>query len=291
MKCKNCGFEFAEGVFCPECGTRNDFNGEVDDVILENEEDEEEVADIDKAIDDVIFYYEQSRQKREAAQNAEPIYYNRAQQLLKRMVKQKVSDYRVWWEACKPIDFWEETFSEQMVENYKVNDKYFTKALDYADLEIRKELIKERDSYQERKRVAVEAINKTKAEKAAEARKQEEERKEAERIQREKAAEEQRAREQLELAKKEEAERLKQEKRVLKKMENEGKAMAGASLICGIVSVCTFGSLIVPEVLGIIFAFQGQKQGVMRGMAKAGLICSCASIVLMIVFIVLSMSL
>ena len=67
--------------------------------------------------------------------------------------------------------------------------------------------------------------------------------------------------------------------------------MAVASLICGIVSVCTFGSLIVPEVLGIIFAFQGQKQGVMRGMAKAGLICSCASIVLMIVFIVLSMSL
>ena len=46
MKCKNCGFEFAEGVFCPECGTRNDFNGEVDDVILENEEDEEEVPDM-----------------------------------------------------------------------------------------------------------------------------------------------------------------------------------------------------------------------------------------------------
>ena len=45
MKCKNCGFEFAEGVFCPECGTRNDFNGEVDDVILENEEDEEDKED------------------------------------------------------------------------------------------------------------------------------------------------------------------------------------------------------------------------------------------------------
>lgn len=31
MKCRNCGNEFSEGVFCPECGTRiqmNVFDGE-----------------------------------------------------------------------------------------------------------------------------------------------------------------------------------------------------------------------------------------------------------------------
>ena len=24
MKCKNCGTEFNEGIFCPECGTKNE---------------------------------------------------------------------------------------------------------------------------------------------------------------------------------------------------------------------------------------------------------------------------
>lgn len=289
MKCKNCGFEFAEGIFCPECGTKNDFNEE--EVIVESEEEEEEIVDIDRAIEDVIFYYEQSRQKKEATQNANHLYYNRAQHLLKRMMNQKISDYRVWWEACKPIDFWEETFSELMIKQYMVNDNYFAKALDYADLETRKKLIKDRDLYQERKSASLDEINKAKAEMVAETKRQEEERKRAEDAQREKAAEEQRAREQLELAKKEEEERLKKEKHEQKKAENEGQVMAIVSLICGIISVCTFGFFIIPEILGIIFAFQGKQKGVMRGLAKAGLICSCVSIVIAVFFIILGMSL
>lgn len=287
MKCKNCGFEFEEGIFCPECGTKSDNFEEMDDIILENEEDDEEIVDIDKAINDVIFYYEQSRQKKEALQNADHIYYDRAQRLLKKMIKQRVSDYRVWWEACKPIDFWEVTFSERTIEKYKVNDSYFTKALDYADIETKKAIIKERDLYQAKKQASMDAINKVKAQRAEETKKQEEERKKAEKIQTEKAAEEQRKREQRELARREEAERLEREKRVQKKIENEGKAMAIVSLIFGIISVCTLGILFIPEILGIVFAFQAKKKDAMGGVAKAGLICSCVSLVATLFFFVL----
>ena len=78
--------------------------------------------------------------------------------LLKRLIKQKSSDYRVWWEASKPIDFWEDTFSEEMIVKYKIDDTYFAKALDYADIEVKKKMIDERDSYQERKRNALDKI-------------------------------------------------------------------------------------------------------------------------------------
>lgn len=46
MKCSNCGVEFNEGIFCPECGTRND-NENADatsDFNVENEK-----ADVEKA--------------------------------------------------------------------------------------------------------------------------------------------------------------------------------------------------------------------------------------------------
>lgn len=302
MKCKQCGFEFSEGIFCPECGTKNDLNEVNEDIVLKNHEGEEGIGNIDKTIEEVVFYYEQSRQKREAEENSDQFYYNRAQQLLAQRIKQKIPDYRVWWEACKPIDFWEEKFSEEMIEKYKVNDTYFTKALDFADLEIKKKLVSERDTYQQRKKNAMDEMNKVKAEKraeeekiiaerAAEAKKQEEERKKVEKIQREKETEEQRIREQSELARHEEAERIKREERERKKLENEGKVMAIVSLFCGIVSLCSLGCFIIPQIMGIFFAFQGKKQGVMRGQAKAGLICSFISIIILIGFIVLSMSL
>ena len=277
MKCSKCGFEFTEGVFCPECGTKNDLSEFEEKVIADDCEEKEKIADINKALDDILFYYEQSREKKEAMQeqDSEHLYYKRAQHLLKRIIKQKSSDYRVWWEASKPIDFWEETFSEEMLVKYKMNDTYFAKALDYADIEIRKKIIEERDSYQERKRNIsdkIQAEKKTEedriaAEKRAEANRKEEERKERERI---------------EYEKQEEIERAKQQKEEEQKLKKEGKVMAMLSLIFGIFSLCTLGCWFLPEILGIIFAFQGKKQGVMRGQAKAGLICSCISIVMLI---------
>lgn len=88
-----------------------------------------------------------------------------------------------------------------------------------------------------------------------------------------------------------EQERLKQEKikqeKMEKKKENEGKTMAFLSLCCGIISLCTLGCFFIPEILGIIFAFNGKKQGVMRGKAKAGLICSIISSLIMVLIVVL----
>lgn len=285
MKCSNCGIEFTEGIFCPECGTKNELN-EFAEEMLGNASEQEEIVDIDKAFEDILFYYEQSRAKKEAVQerDSEHLFYNRAQSLLKILLKQNSSDYRVWWEACKPIDFWEDTFSEKMIAKYKVNDTYFAKALDYADIETRKKMIEERDSYQKRKKDILGKIEAEKkaeedriaAEKEAVAKKREEEQREKERIERERQ---------------EQIERIKQEKEEKEKLSKEGKVMAILSLIFGIFSLCTFGCWFIPEILGIVFAFQGKRQGVMRGQAKAGLICSCVSIVIVIGIFIWGMSL
>lgn len=71
-----------------------------------------------------------------------------------------------------------------------------------------------------------------------------------------------------------------------KKTENEGKTMAILSLICGILSIITMGILFIPEILGIIFACLGKKQGKMRGQAIAGLICSILSLVIIMTVVI-----
>lgn len=68
---------------------------------------------------------------------------------------------------------------------------------------------------------------------------------------------------------------------------NKGKGLEVASLICGIISILTIGLLIIPEVLGIVFAMVSKKSGEMQGTAKAGFICSIVSIVLLIAVVVL----
>jgi len=43
MICKNCGLEFDEGIFCPECGTRIDNHGENDQLKDQKEKNELEI--------------------------------------------------------------------------------------------------------------------------------------------------------------------------------------------------------------------------------------------------------
>ena len=123
----------------------------------------------------------------------------------------------------------------------------------------------------------------------------EEERRAREKAEQDKIAKE-RAEKEVELAKikieqdrieKENAERKRAETEA-KKVENEGKTMAILSLICGIIGLCTCGLFALPQILGIVFAFLGKKQGKMRGIAKAGLICSIIAIVAMVVVYVLA---
>lgn len=70
-------------------------------------------------------------------------------------------------------------------------------------------------------------------------------------------------------------------------VQKKGKGLAVVSLICGIISILTIGVLIVPEVLGIVFALVSKKGGEMQGTAKAGFICSIVSIVILIAIVVL----
>ncbi len=48
--------------------------------------------------------------------------------------------------------------------------------------------------------------------------------------------------------------------------------MSVLSLLCGIIALITYGVFFLPEVLGIILAFLGKKNGKMRGLAIVGLI-------------------
>lgn len=122
---------------------------------------------------------------------------------------------------------------------------------------------------------------------------EEEDRRAREKAEQDKIAKE-RAEKEAELAKikieqdrieKENAEKKRAEAEV-KKAENEGKTMAILSMICGIIGLCSCGLFVIPDILGIIFAFCGKKKGKMRGLAKAGLICSVISIVMMIVVLI-----
>lgn len=55
-----------------------------------------------------------------------------------------------------------------------------------------------------------------------------------------------------------------------------------------ILAICTMGVFYIPEILGIVFAFHGKKQGVMRTQVKSGLICSIISIVMLIIIFILA---
>ena len=71
--------------------------------------------------------------------------------------------------------------------------------------------------------------------------------------------------------------------------ENAGKGMAIASLVFGIISIFTAGGFLFTEVLGIVFAFASKKGRPMRGIAKAGLICSIISIVLLVLIFAIAL--
>lgn len=288
--CPNCGKETKindekEINFCLECGAKIAPQGQTPDTISQK-------------LEEVAFYYQVSQEKNEYMDcNTEPVYYLKAQDLLVDLSEQYSDDYRIWWELSKPIDYGCQVFDADACLQYAINEEYFGKALDCAELSTKKELIAKHDEYvsrkdafihdAEKKRMEIEDKQREEADaKRRELEKQEEERRKAEAIQREKEIEERRKAEAIqrekEIEAKREAERIKKEKNEQKKAENEGRVMAVLSLAFGIISLCTFGVFIIPEIVGIVFAFKGKKQGIMRGMAKAGLVCSCISIVILV---------
>lgn len=71
MKCKKCGFEFEEGIFCPECGTKNIQT-------FENEERQqyERIDDKDIEIDKVSYFREVEKEEKEHGERKVPWYLN-----------------------------------------------------------------------------------------------------------------------------------------------------------------------------------------------------------------------
>lgn len=165
------------------------------------------ISTLEDKMKEAEFYYKLSIEKAEYANvNEEPTYYLKGQDLLVNLSQRYPSDYRVWWELCKPMDFAVVLDGKRSSNPSTINGAYFDKALDLAPLEQKMELIKQYDKYSEIKNIVLEEIQAEQERKDAEERARIEQ---EQRLQRE--AEEERKR-QEELRRKEEQERLEKER-------------------------------------------------------------------------------
>ena len=161
----------------------------------------------DDKMKEAEFYYNLSIDKGEYADiNCEPTYYLKGQDLLVDLSQQYPSDYKVWWELCKPMDFAVVLEGKKSSNPCTINSSYFDKALDMAPLDQKMELIKQFDKYTEAKKIVLEEIRAEQERRDAEERARIEE---EQRLQREAAEERQR---QEEIKRQEEQERLEKER-------------------------------------------------------------------------------
>ena len=106
------------------------------------------------------FYYKLSIDKEEFNDiDGNPTYYLKGQDILVDLSQQYPSDYRVWWELCKPMDFSVVIEGKKTTNPATINSAYFEKALDLAPLDLKMELIKQFDTYTEAKKTVLEEIH------------------------------------------------------------------------------------------------------------------------------------
>lgn len=218
-------------IFCPSCGQETLVNDEKpfsfctgcgNKIVLRDQpkaveeapSDENAQADsvVDKKLEEAAFYYNLSYTKKEYENTKEdPIYYLKAQDLLIDLSEQYPDDYRIWWELCKPVDYMCASTGADIQNQYHINEDFFDKALDKADLPNKRKLIEEHDKYLSDKKNAAELANKRRIDlqKAQEMQRMEEERQRKEEENRLRAEEAERLRAEEEKRRKEEAERLK----------------------------------------------------------------------------------
>lgn len=218
-------------IFCPSCGQETLVNDEKpfsfctgcgNKIVLRDQpkaveeapSDENAQADsvVDKKLEEAAFYYNLSYTKKEYENTKEdPIYYLKAQDLLIDLSEQYPDDYRIWWELCKPVDYMCASTGADIQNQYHINEDFFDKALDKADLPNKRKLIEEHDKYLSDKKNAAELANKRRIDlqKAQEMQRMEEERQRKEEENRLRAEEAERLRAEEEKRRKEETERLK----------------------------------------------------------------------------------
>ena len=248
--CPNCGFQFPldksrDFCFCLKCGTKievpkyEEIQPEVQKVKpteqpeVKNETPKNEPkSKVDSALEEVEFYYDTSFNKKEYADKEnQPTYYLKAQDLLIDLSTEFETDWRIWWEVSKPIDYKCTEFTEEC-RPYTVNDMYFQRAVDYAPIEQKKELIKLGDEYKERKEKFFKKFDEqAEKRKAEEKERLEKEKAEKERLEKEKAEKEKAEKERLEKEKveKAEAEKKKAEEKSKRKSKKKNKKKRGQS--------------------------------------------------------------
>lgn len=169
--CPNCGKETMVNTektffFCPQCGNKielsnapqTEFNNpEPADTIPETEKEDIANNIINEKLEEAEFYYKTSYEKKEYDNTtAEPVYYLKAQDLLVDLSDEYPTDYRIWWELSKPVDYMSTLQKTGGSGQYRINTDYFNKALDNADIENKKRIIAEKDKYEANKAFVVE---------------------------------------------------------------------------------------------------------------------------------------
>lgn len=231
-------------VFCPECGQQTQINDSkpfsfcqecgskivlqpqktlpVQQTVQTAQKDDAPTSvvpndDLEKKLEEVAFYYQLSKEKNEAVRlNEEPVYYLKAQDILSALSSQYPEDHRVWWELCKPVDYAMPEATVDADNRHSINEAYFEKALDAADIAIKRELINAHDQYLTQKKQRLEEYaRKKQEEKAAEQEAAEHRRQE------EFAAAEKRRLEEQEEAKRREQEALRQQEQEAAKAQEQ----------------------------------------------------------------------
>ena len=165
--CPNCGEkvrinEEKEFSFCTSCGfkiiNQNKKNVQEDAV-----EVSEKKIDLEEKLEEVEFYYSLSHQKGEAKDKEKnPVYYLKGQDLLVELSKQFPDDYRIWWALSKPLDYGVVEEANDKENDFKFNEEYFNKALDYAKISAKKDIVEKREVYDNVKRKLVSAYEEKK---------------------------------------------------------------------------------------------------------------------------------
>ncbi len=143
-----------KNIFCPNCQTQIQVNDEKEfcfclqcgnKIILKSETapisnvENDTNAFIEKKLEEVKFYYDLSKSKNEHLNfQKEPIYYLKAQDILVDLSESYPDEYKIWWELSKPIDFGNPLVGSEVAESYIINEDYFNKALDRAEIDQKK---------------------------------------------------------------------------------------------------------------------------------------------------------
>lgn len=236
--CPECGAKVKvdtkkEVNFCAQCGNKivmkptkrkvEKTEVKTEKKVEENNNQTVQKVDIEEKLQEIQFYYETSRKKKEGVdRERNPFYYLKAQDALLELSDKYPEDYRIWWELSKPIDFMCEEECGDFEGRYEFNSQYFENAIDKAGIEDKKKLIQQMDQYNQKKA-------RIKQRKEAEEQKKEEERRRIEEKRREEERKKEEARQEEE-RKKEEARKEEERKKEEARQEEERKKEAKRQL-------------------------------------------------------------